>query len=87
MFARIRHVDITCEVSIIFFHTAMPREVNLNHVLFIFSYLEQHHNSRLVLDPMYPDIDMDSFSGMNWKQFNGEVKELLPGNTPRAIGK
>ena len=80
-------IDITCEVSMMSSHTAMPREGHLAHVLYIFSYLKQHHNSRLVLDPTYPDIDMTAFQRYNWKQFYGDVKELLPSNAPRAIGK
>ena len=44
-------IDITCEVSMISSYTAMPREGHLDHVIYIFSYLKAHHNSRLVLDP------------------------------------
>ena len=68
-------------------NTAMPREGHLAHVLYIFSYLKQHHNSRLVLDPTYPEIDLDGFKKHNLKQFYGNVKELIPSNAPRAIGK
>ena len=80
-------IDIACEVSMMSSHTAMPREGHLNHVLYIFSYLKQHHNSRLVLDPTYPEVDMTAFKKYNWKQFYGNVKELIPGNVKRAIGK
>ena len=79
-------IDITCEVSMMSSYTAMPREGHLAHVMYIFSYLKQHHNSRLVLDPTYPDIDMDKFPKYNWKQFYGDIKELIPNNVPRAIG-
>ena len=48
-----------------FSHTAMPMEGHLNHVLHTFSYLKQHRNSRLVLEPTYPDIDIGSFQYMN----------------------
>ena len=65
----------------------MPREGHLNHILRIFSYLKQHHNSRLVLDPTYPDIYIDLFKHMNSKNFFGVVKKLLPGNVPMVIGK
>ena len=58
-------IDITCEVSMMSSYTAMPREGHLDHVICIFSYLKAHHNSRLVLDPSYPDIDMDSL--ISWK--------------------
>ena len=68
-------------------HTTIPREGHLAHVLYnIFSYLK-HQNSRLVLDPIYPKIDLDDLKKHNWKQFYGDVKELTPSNAPRAIGK
>ena len=68
-------------------YTAMPREASLDHVIFMFSYLKTHHNSRLVLDTTYPDINMDDFEHCNWKQFYGDVKELIPNDVPRSIGK
>ena len=80
-------VDITCEVSMMSSYNTMPREGHLDHVIYMFSYLKCHHNSRLVLDPTYPDIDMESFERKNWKQFYGDLKELLPSNAPRGIGK
>ena len=80
-------IDITCEVSMMSSYTAMPREAHLDHVISMFSYLKTHHNSRLVLDPTYPDIDMDHFKRYNWKQFYGDIKEILPKNAPRSPGK
>ena len=80
-------VDISCEVSMMSSHTAMPREGHLDHVLYMFSYLKQHHSSRLVLDPTYPDIDLDKFPQYYWKQFHGDVEEVLPKNAPKPMGK
>ena len=68
-------------------HTVIPREGHLAHILYILSYLNQHHNSNLVLNPTYHNIDMDMFKQHNWKQFYGAVKELTPNNAPRAMGK
>ena len=76
-------VEITCEVYMMSSYTAMPREGHLDHVIYIFSYLKKHHNSWLVLDPTYPNIDMDKFEKRNWKQFYGNLTELLkPPNAP-----
>ncbi len=72
-------IGITCEVSMMSSHTAIPREGHLNHVLYIFSYLMQHGNSWLVLGPTYPEIDTDSFYG--------DVKKILPMNALRSIEK
>ena len=65
----------------------MPREGHLDHVLYMFSYLKQYHNSRLVLDPSYPEIDLDKFPRYNWKQFYGDAKEVIPKNAPKPVGK
>ena len=48
---------------------------------------KKYHSSRLVLDPSYPDIDLDKFPRYNWKQFYGNVEEVLPKNVPKPIGK
>ena len=79
-------VDISCEVSMMSSHTVMPREGHLDHDLYMFSYLKQHHSSRLVLDPTYPDIDLDKFPRYNWKQFYSDVEEVLPNNAPKSVG-
>ena len=66
----------------------MPREGYLINALHIMSHLKWKHNSRLVLDPSYPDIDMSAFkSNEDWKAFYGDVKEALPPNAPKPLGK
>ena len=81
-------INITCEVSMMSLYTAMPREGHLDHVIYIFlSYPKKHHNSRLVLDPTYPNIDMDKFEKRNLKQFYGNLMEFKPPNAPKSIGK
>ena len=49
--------------------------------------MKKKHNARLVLDPTYPDIDLDNFKECDWKEFYGSVKEALPPNAPEALGK
>ncbi len=48
-------IDITCEVSMMSSYNAMPWEGHLDHVIYIFSSVKAHHNSRSVLDPTCPD--------------------------------
>ena len=48
---------------------------------------KKYHSSRLVLDPSYPDIDLDKFPRYNWKQFYGDVEEVLPNNAPKSVGQ
>ena len=82
----IGRIDICCEVSMMSSFVAMPREGHLQQLFQIFAYLKLHHNARLVLDPSYPDIDMNDFTKRNWKEFYGDAKEAKPLNAPRPLG-
>ena len=80
-------VDMIVEVSILASHMAMPREGHLLAVYHVFAYIKKHHNSRLVFDPSYPDIDRSNFMEHDWREFYGDVKEAIPPNAPLALGK
>ena len=54
-------MDIDVEVSHIYSLLSMPRQGHLVNALHIMSYLNIKHNSRLVLDPSYPGIEMSQF--------------------------
>ena len=84
----IGRIDITTEVSMLAAHMAMPREGHLFAVFQVFAYLKQKHNSRLILDPTLPKIDMEHFKGNeDWKSFYGDAKEAIPPNAPQPRGK
>ena len=53
--------DIYWEVSMMSSHLALPIEGHLSQVFHIFAYLKKHHNSALVFDPSYPDVNIDTF--------------------------
>ena len=53
----------------------------------MFAYLKLHQNSRIVMDLTYPDIDEDKFQKKDWKSFYGEMKEALPPDVPKSLGK
>ena len=38
-------IDIYCEVSMMSYHLALPREEHLAQVFFIFAYLKKHYNA------------------------------------------
>ena len=80
-------VDIITEVSMLSSHLACPREGHLEAVYRIFAYLDKKHNSRMVFDPTYPEIDMSAFKECDWKEFYYEAKEPLPPNMPEPRGK
>ena len=55
-------VDIAVEISQLSSFLAMPRRGHMVSALHVMSYLKIKHNSRLVLDPTYPDITHSEFS-------------------------
>ena len=54
-------VDIIMEIFMLSSFLTSPREVHLEAVFHIYAYLEKKHNSRMVFDPTYPEIDMTVF--------------------------
>jgi hypothetical protein len=51
------------------------------------AYLWNKHNSRLVFDPSYPDIDQMDFKQCDWKEFYGDAVESIPPDAPESLGK
>ena len=80
-------VDICCEVSMMSSFSAMPRDGQLEQLYHIFAFLKNNHNSRLVFDPLYPNIDMEKFERRSWEQYYGSGGEQIPNDCPEAIGK
>jgi hypothetical protein len=70
-------IDIITEVSMLSTYLCLPRE-GLEAAFHVFAYLRIHHNSRVVFDPTYPDIDMGIFIKTDWKSMYGDVKEMIP---------
>eukprot|EP00978_Attheya_sp_CCMP212_P036951 scaffold171037_cov51-Attheya_sp.AAC.5 len=65
---------------------AMPRRGHLETIFRIYAYLNKKHNSTMVFDPSYPEIDQRSLKDCEWKNFYGDVKEDIPTNVPTACG-
>jgi hypothetical protein len=80
-------VNIITEVSILASHLALPREGHLDAVFHMYAYLEKKHNSQMVFDPTYPSIDRSKFIKCNWKEFYGNVQEVIPSNASEPRGK
>ena len=81
-------VDVITEVSMLASYLANPRDGHLDAALHLYSWLKGHHNARLVLDPSYPEINQDDFiTDREWEHFYGDVKEELPPNMPKPLGK
>jgi hypothetical protein len=77
-------LDITGEVSMLAAYTAAPRVGHLKAVLHVFSYLNQHDCSKLVLDDSYVKID-DELE-VDWSEFYPNAHEDIPINTPEPQG-
>jgi hypothetical protein len=77
-------IDIITEVSMLSTFLCMSREGHLEAVYHLFSFLSLHHNTRVVFDPTYPDVDMHAFIKTDWKPMYGDVKEAIPPNAPAA---
>jgi hypothetical protein len=65
----------------------MPRDGHLDTVYHLFAYLSLHHNTRVVFDPTYPDVDMRAFIKTDWKPMYEDVMEAIPPNAPVTRGK
>ena len=83
----LERVDIITEVSMLASHLALPRQGHLDVVYHIFAYLAQKHNTRLVMDPTYPPIEMNNFKQCDWREFYGDATEPIPPNAPPPRGK
>jgi hypothetical protein len=80
-------VDIATKISLLSLHLAYPLEGHLDAALHVMGYLKQKHNSRLIFDPTYPDINVSSFLNYDWTEFYGDVQEATPHDMPEPLGK
>ena len=80
-------IDICTEVSMLSSYSAMPREGHLEAALHVFSYLKSKSNSRLIFDPMEPDVGDSGFVECDWSDFYPGASEALPPNAPKLLGK
>ncbi len=81
------HIDIATEVSMLSSYLVCPRKGHLENALHVMGYLRLKHNSRLIFDPTYPDIDLIAFPSFDWMEFYGNMEEAIPPNTPPPLGK
>ncbi len=59
----------------------------MDAALHIMAYPGLNHNSHLGMDLTYPDINDDQFPVLEWKEFNGGIKEPIPPNAPKPLVK
>ncbi len=80
-------IDIATEVSMLSSYLACPRKGHLENALHVMGYLRLKHNSRLIFDPTYPDIEQTAFPSFEWMEFYGNMEEAIPPDTPPPLGK
>jgi hypothetical protein len=67
--AELGRIDIATEVSMLFSYLTCPREGHLENALHVMGYLQLKHNSRLIFNQTYPDIDQTAFPPFEWMEF------------------
>lgn len=78
-------IDICGEVSMMSSYSAAPRSGHLDAVLHMFSYLDSHNRSKIVMDDTYfPHQELEK---PDWGQFYPGAKEELPSDMPEPLGK
>jgi hypothetical protein len=60
------HIDIMTKISMLSSYLACPCKGHLENTLHVMGYLQLKHNSRLIFDPTYPDIDQTAFPSFEW---------------------
>jgi hypothetical protein len=81
------HIGIITEVLMLSTYLSLSYEGHLDAAFHMCASIFQHHNMRVVFDPTYPGVDMYAFVKTDWKSMYGDVKELLPSDTPVPRGK
>jgi hypothetical protein len=84
----LRRIDIVTEVSKQASCMALPTEGHLEAVFHVYAYLKCKHNSRMVFDPCYPEIELNKFrADADWVKSYGRIEEPIPLDAPKARGK
>ena len=81
-------VDICTEVSLLSSCLALPRSRHQEQVFRVFAYLKKHHNTEMVFNPSYPEINQNHFERQDWYHtvYGDSLTEYLPPNIPEPQG-
>jgi hypothetical protein len=80
-------IDIATKISMLSSYLACPRKGYLENALHVMEYLQLKHNSQLIFDPTYPNIDQTAFPTFEWTEFYGDLEEAIPPDMPPPLGK
>ena len=59
----------------------------MDAVFHVLAYLKARHNSLMVFDPKYPSINKTNFQEHERKWLYRDVKEAIPSNCPKPLGR
>ena len=76
-------INMNTKMSLLSSHSAMPRQRHLEGSQHIMAYLKPIHNSRVVFDSFYPNIDHNHF----WEYFYEGAVDSIPSDPPPKRGK
>lgn len=65
----------------------MSHEGHPKMALHLFSFLKLESNSRLMFDPMDPEMGGSGFMHCDWLDFNSGVIDAIPPYAPKPLGK
>ena len=70
---KLRSIDIITELSLLLSHVALPKDGHLEAAIHVIAHVGQRHNSRLVYDPSYQEIDHSVSKKCDWSEFYGDA--------------
>jgi hypothetical protein len=80
-------IDLTFGVSLMSRFSGAPREDHMQKILWMFTYIKRHLESKLVFDPFARDWSHYQFLNHDWSEFYPDAMEAIPSNAPEARGK
>ena len=80
-------INICTKVSMLSSYSVTPCEGHLEAARHVFSYLKSKSNSRVIFDPMEPNVGDSNFVECDWSNFYPGASEALLPNAPKPLGK
>mmetsp|Transcript_11237 Transcript_11237/g.16168 ORF Transcript_11237/g.16168 Transcript_11237/m.16168 type:complete len:1367 (+) Transcript_11237:2028-6128(+) len=80
-------IDLTFGVSLMSRFSNAPREDHMQKLLWMFTYVKRHLESKLVFDPFTRDWSHYQFLNHDWSEFYPDAMETIPSNAPEPRGR
>lgn len=80
-------INLAFQAAMMAQYQAIPREGHIMALEQFFAYLKKHNRSKLVFDPMQPDLSDKDFVDPDWSEFYFGAKEVILPNAHEIWGK